>query len=167
MTVLWTPLLDVRTTTEIGRFAERYGFDSSAALQRWSVDDLEGFWRAVAEFFDLGLDAERVLGRREMPGAVWFPEARLNYAEHMVGDDPDAVAVVARSNTRDPIDTELRRTVRSGRASPGGPAAVGRRPGDRVVAYLPNLPETLIAFLATASLGAIWASAPRSSATAA
>jgi acetoacetyl-CoA synthetase len=118
VTVLWTPPPDVRETTEIGRFAERYGFGSFEALQRWSVDDLEGFWRAVADFFDLGLDAERVLGRREMPGAEWFPGARLNYASHMLGDDPDAVAVVARS----------------------------------------NIPETLVAFLATASLGAIWAS---------
>src|SRR3954454_19237827 len=158
MTVLWSPPPDVRTTTEIGRFAERYGFDSFEALQRWSVDDLEGFWRAVVEFYDLGLDAERVLGRREMPGAEWFPGARLNYAEHMFGNDPDAVAVVARSNTRGPIELtfgELRDQVARARA---GLQRLGVGRGDRVVAYLPNIPETLVAFLATASLGAIWAS---------
>ena len=158
MTVMWSPPPDVRTTTEIGRFAGRYGFDSFEALQRWSVDDLEGFWRAVAEFYDLGLDAERVLGRREMPGAEWFPGARLNYAEHMFGDDPDAVAVVARSNTRGPIELtfgELRDQVARARA---GLQRLGVGRGDRVVAYLPNIPETLVAFLATASLGAIWAS---------
>src|SRR3954451_24341117 len=158
MTVLWSPPPDVRTTTEIGRFAERYGFDSFEALQRWSVDDLEGFWRAVAEFYDLGLDAERVLGRREMPGAEWFPGARLNYAEHMFGDHPDAVAVVARSNTRGSIELTfgaLREQVARARA---GLQRLGVGRGDRVVAYLPNIPETLIAFVATASLGAIWAS---------
>ena len=158
MTVMWSPPADVFETTEIGRFAARLGFDSFEALQKWSVDDLEGFWRAVADFYDLGLDAERVLGRREMPGAEWFPGARLNYAEHMLGDDPDAVAVVARSNTRGPVELtfgELRDQVARARA---GLVRLGVGRGDRVVAYLPNIPETLVAFLATASLGAIWAS---------
>ena len=100
MTVLWSPPPDVRTTTEIGRFAERYGFDSFEALQRWSVDDLEGFWRAVGEFYDLGLDAARVLGRREMPGAEWFPGARLNYAEHMFGRRPRRAWRSSRARTR-------------------------------------------------------------------
>jgi acetoacetyl-CoA synthetase len=158
MTVLWTPPPDVFETTEIGRFAKRCGFDSFDALQRWSVSDLEGFWSAVADFYDLGLDAGRVLGRREMPGAEWFPDARLNYAEHMLRGDPAAIAVVAHSNTRDPIELsfgELRRQVARARA---GLRRLGVGRGDRVAAYLPNIPETLIAFLATASLGAIWAS---------
>ena len=162
MTVLWAPPPDVRATTEIGRFAERYGFDSFAALQRWSVGDLEGFWQAVWDFFALRAHRphERVLGSRAMPGAEWFPGARLNYAEHMLGrdDDVDAVAVVARSNTRRPVELtfgELRDQVAGARA---GLARLGVGRGDRVVAYLPNIPETLVAFLATASLGAIWAS---------
>src|SRR4051812_30230284 len=158
MTVLWSPPPDVRETTEIGRFAERYGFDSFEALRQWSVEDLEGFWRAVAEFYDLGLNTERVLGRREMPGAEWFPGARLNYAEHMFGDNDGAVAIVARSNTRGPVELtfgELRGQVARARA---GLVRLGVGRGDRVVAYLPNIPETLVAFLATASLGAIWAS---------
>ena len=158
MTVMWTPPADVFVTTEIGRFARRYGFASFDALQRWSVEDLEGFWRAVADFFGLGLDTERVLGRRDMPGAEWFPGARLNYAEHMLGDDAGAVAVVARSNTRGPIELtfgDLRDRVARARA---GLQRLGVGRGDRVAAFLPNIPETLVAFLATASLGAIWAS---------
>nr|WP_211233164.1 acetoacetate--CoA ligase [Solirubrobacter soli] len=154
--MLWTPPPDVFEATEIGRFAARNGFSSFDALQRWSVEDLEGFWRAVAEFYDLGLDAERVLGRRDMPGAEWFPGARLNYASHMLGGD--GVAVVARSNTRGPIEltfAELRDQVARART---GLRRLGVGRGDRVVAYLPNIPETLVAFLATASLGAIWAS---------
>jgi acetoacetyl-CoA synthetase len=162
MTVLWTPPPDVRETTEIGRFAERLGFDSFEALQRWSVEDLEGFWQAVWDFFELRAQTphDRVLGSREMPGAEWFPGARLNYAEHMLGRDEDLaqVAVVARSNTRGPIDLtfgELRDQVARARA---GLKRLGVGRGDRVVADLPNIPETLVAFLATASLGAIWAS---------
>jgi acetoacetyl-CoA synthetase len=162
MTVMWTPPKDVRESTQIGRFAERFGFDSYEALQRWSVEDLEGFWQAVWDFFELRAHTphERVLGARVMPGAEWFPGARINYAEHMVGRaaDLDNVAVVARSNTRGPIELtfrELREQVARARA---GLQRLGVGRGDRVVAYLPNIPETLVGFLATASLGAIWAS---------
>ena len=94
-----------------------------------------------------------------MPGAEWFPGARLNYAEHLVGteEDRDRVAVVARSQTRPPLELtfgELREQAGRVRA---GLQRLGVGPGDRVVAYMPNIPETLAAFIATASLGAIWA----------
>jgi acetoacetyl-CoA synthetase len=153
--------------TEMGRFlewlaAERgLGFGSYDELYRWSVDDLEGFWGAIWDFFGVRSHApyERVLGRREMPGAEWFPGARLNYAEHAFGTGTDtvAVAVVAHSQTRAPVELtfgELREQVARARA---GLQRLGVGRGDRVVAYLPNIPETLVAFLATASLGAIWA----------
>ena len=101
---------DVRETTEIGRFLrwlerERgLAFDGYDALHRWSVDDLEGFWSAVAEFYGVrfATPPERVLGRRDMPGE-WFPGAALNYAEHAVGtaEDADQVAVLAYSQTRE------------------------------------------------------------------
>ena len=95
-----------------------------------------------------------------MPGARWFPGATLNFAEHLLGsdDDLDANAVVSRSQTRGGVDLtfrELRDQVALARA---GLQRLGVRPGDRVVAYMPNIPETLVAFAATASLGAIWAS---------
>jgi acetoacetyl-CoA synthetase len=97
-----------------------------------------------------------------MPGAKWFPGARLNFAAHMLGrdDDLDAVAVLARSQSRDPFDLtfgELRDEVARARA---GLQRLGVGSGDRVVAYLPNIPETLVAFLAAASLGAVWATCP-------
>jgi acetoacetyl-CoA synthetase len=103
---------------------------------------------------------ETVLATDTMPGAQWFPGARLNFAEHLLGadEDADAVAVVSRSQTRDPVDLtfgELREQVARARA---GLERLGIGPGDRVVAYLPNIPETLVAFAATASVGAIWAS---------
>jgi acetoacetyl-CoA synthetase len=133
-------------------------------LRRWSIADLEGFWSAVWDFFEIRAHApyERVLGSRLMPGAEWFPGARLNYAEHAVGrdEDVDAVAVVAHSQSREPSELtfgELREQVARTRA---GLRRLGVGRGDRVVAYLPNIPETLVAFLATASLGAIWATCP-------
>ncbi len=165
--ILWEPPADLRQSTQIGRFMEfaerrcdqRFaGYDD---LWRWSVQDLEGFWGSIWDFFELRAHApfERVLASREMPGAVWFPGARLNYAEHLVGrdEDTDSVAVIAHSQTRPEFEVtfgELREQVARARA---GLQRLGVGPGDRVVAYMPNIPETLVAFIATASLGAIWA----------
>src|SRR3954452_225681 len=102
---------DVRQTTEIRGFlgwleGERgLAFDGYDGLHRWSVDDQEGFWSSIAEFFEVrfATPPERVLGRRDMPGAEWFPGATVNYAQHAVGlpEDADRVAVVAHSQTRD------------------------------------------------------------------
>jgi len=126
------------------------------------VDELEDFWASIWDFCEVRAAApyERVLGSREMPGAQWFPGARLNYAEHVFaharGGEP---AIVARSETRDDVTVtwdELRARVARAAA---GLRALGVGTGDRVVAYLPNIPETVVAFLATASLGAIWSSA--------
>ena len=168
--VLWTPPEDAVERTELGRYLRwlrrerRLDFQDYDALWRWSVTDLEGFWSSLWEFFEIRARApyEHVLGSRAMPGAEWFPGARLNFAEHMVGrdDDLDAVAVVAHSQTREPLELtfgELRAQVARARA---GLQRLGIGPGDRVVAYLPNIPETLVAFLACASLGAIWATCP-------
>jgi acetoacetyl-CoA synthetase len=165
--VLWTPPADVRATTQLGRFLDFVrdtrgkdlpGYDE---LFAWSVSDLDGFWGSVWEFFEVRSHApyQRVLGATEMPGAEWFSGARLNYAEHMVGTDDDLgeVAIVAISQTREPFEmtfVELREQVGAARA---GLQRLGVGPGDRVVAYMPNIPETLVAFLAAASLGAVWA----------
>jgi acetoacetyl-CoA synthetase len=166
--LLRPPAADVRESSAIGHFltwlerARGLRFDGYDDLHRWSVTDLDGFWSAIWEYFEVRAHApyERVLGRRDMPGAEWFPGAKLNYAEHALGraEDATAVAVVAYSQTRDPIELtwgQLREQVARARA---GLRRLGIGRGDRVVAYLPNIPETLVAFLATASLGAIWAS---------
>jgi acetoacetyl-CoA synthetase len=168
--VLWTPTAELREESELGRYlrwlrSERgLAFDGYDELWRWSVEDLEGFWGSLWDFFEIRTHApyERVLGSRAMPGAEWFPGARLNYAEHMFGRPEDAgrVAVIARSQTREPLELtfgELREQVARARA---GLKRLGVGPGDRVVAYLPNIPETLVAFLAAASLGAVWATCP-------
>ena len=135
-------------------------FTSYEALWHWSVTDLAGFWSSIWDHFGIPGSYGPVLGRPVMPGAEWFPGTALNYAEQMVGrpEDTGRVAVVARSQTRPPATLtfgELRDQVARARA---GLLRLGVGPGDRVAAYLPTIPETLIAFLATASLGAIWAS---------
>jgi acetoacetyl-CoA synthetase len=166
--ILWEPPADVRRTTEVGRYLgwlqrERgLTFQDYDALWRWSVRDLEGFWSSIWEFFDVRARCpySAVLASSRMPGAVWFPGARLNFAEHLMGqaEDADRVAVVAYSQTREKREltfADLREQVARARA---GLERLGVRPGDRVVAFMPNIPETLVAFAATASLGAIWAS---------
>ncbi len=157
MTVLWTPPDDVLETTEIGRYVRRLGrgFSSYDELWRWSVEEPEAFWASIWDFFGIRGAYDRVLSGA-MPDARWFEGARLNYVEHLLGGE--GVAVVARSQTRAEISltfAELRDQVARARA---GLLRLGVRPGDRVAGYLPNIPETLVAFAATASIGAIWAS---------
>ena len=165
--VLWRPPADVRETSELGRFLDFVratrgrdlpGYDE---LFDWSVSDLEGFWGSVWDYFGVKAHTpyDRVLGSTAMPGAEWFTGATLNYAEHMVGRDEDLgeTAVVAISQTRDRFEltfADLREQIAAARA---GLQRLGVGSGDRVVAYLPNIPETLVAFLAAASLGAVWA----------
>ena len=164
--VLRTPPDDVLDTTGIGAYvrwlARERGreFADYEELWRWSVDDLEGFWASIWDHFGVRGTYDRVLGAREMPGAEWFPGTELNYAEHMFGlpEDADELAVLARSQTRGPVDlTFAELTDRVARAR-CGLRRLGVERGDRVAGFLPNIPEALIAFLACASLGAIWAS---------
>ena len=167
---IWTPPADWRGRFEMGRYVEwlrlerGLDFPGYDELWRWSVTDIEGFWASIWDYFGVRAHTpyERVLGSREMPGAEWFPGATLNFAEHMLGrdEDLDSVAIIAHSQTRDARELtfgELREQVARARA---GLKRLGVGPGDRVVAYLPNIPETAVAFLATASLGAVWATCP-------
>jgi acetoacetyl-CoA synthetase len=164
---LWTPPADVRRVTEIGRYLDWLGsqrgqiLGNYAELWRWSVDDLDAFWSSVWDFYGVGArpPGERVLERGAMPGAEWFPGVRLNYAEHLLGTehDLDQVAVLARSQTRPDLELTFRDLREQAARARHGLQRLGVGPGDRVVAYAPNIPETLVAFIATASLGAIWA----------
>ena len=127
------------------------------ALWRWSVDDLPGFWGAIREYFEIGRgDPSVVVDDEHMPGTTWFPGISMNFAERcMRGDDADVV-ILGVSQTRDDIQMtrgELRDAVARARA---GLVRLGVGRGDRVAAWLPSAPETVVALLATASLGAIW-----------
>ncbi|WP_127499595.1 acetoacetate--CoA ligase [Actinoplanes solisilvae] len=168
-TVLWQPPADIRETSRVGHYMswlrrERgIEADDYAALWQWSVDDLPAFWQSIWDYFEViaHTPATAVLPDASMPGARWFPGATLNYAEHvlrMPGLADDDAVVLAHSQTRAPVRltaAELREQVRRVRA---GLKARGVGPGDRVAAYAPNIPETYVLMLATASLGAIFSS---------
>ena len=134
-------------------------FADYEALWRWSVTDLEGFWSAIWHFFEIraSVPYERVLGRRSMPGAEWFPGARLNVADHAFRHATDARPAIVAGNEagalREVSWRDLERQVASLAASL---RALGVAPGDRVVAILPNIPQAVVAFLACASVGAVW-----------
>ena len=164
--VLWQPPADVGERSRIGRYlrwldAERgLSFDGYDALWRWSVTDLDAFWRSIWDHFQLdsATPVSTALADAGMPGARWFPGVELNYAAHALRSEPDGPALIARSQSRAGVELsmpELRDQVGRCRA---GLARLGVGRGDRVAAYLPNIPETIVAFLATASLGAVWSS---------
>jgi len=165
--LLWTPDEQLRTGSRLAEFArfvaDRHGapVEDYAALWQWSVEHLEDFWAAVWEFFDVqpSTPYEQVLVGRTMPGARWFPGARLNFAEHLLrqgedrGDQPAVVGVLEDGSARQLTWDQLRDEVARAAA---GLRRLGVGPGDRVVGYLPNVPEAIVAFLATASIGAVW-----------
>jgi acetoacetyl-CoA synthetase len=158
-TLLWEPPAGMVERAVMTRYMSERGVGSYDDLWRWSVEDLEGFWGSIWEFFGVDGGYERVLASDTMPGAIWFPGAQVNYAEHLFrGKDPDAVAVVHASELREQAELtwgELREQVAR---IAGGLRALGVERGDRVAAYMPNIPEAVAAFLATASIGAVWSS---------
>jgi acetoacetyl-CoA synthetase len=165
--LLWEPTAEQRQAAAITRYMAWLGesrglrFDSYEALRRWSVEDLAGFWSSIWDFFDVraSTPAERGLGSREMPGAEWFPGAELNYAEHILRAAHElGPAVIHSSELRELAEISWEELAGDVARCAAGLRALGVGRGDRVVAYLPNIPEALIAFLACASLGAIWSS---------
>jgi acetoacetyl-CoA synthetase len=133
------------------------GFRDYHELWAWSVGDLDSFWSSIWQYFEVDGSYERVLGRHEMPGAEWFPGAELSYAAHVFrGRADDEVAIVAASELRPQVELtwgELRSLTA---AVAAGLRARGVGRGDRVAGYLPNVPEAVAAFLACASIGAVW-----------
>jgi acetoacetyl-CoA synthetase len=165
--VLWSPPADIRERSQVGRYLawleEVHGrrFDTYQQLWQWSVDDLPGFWSSVWGWSDLGpeLAADEVLASRAMPGATWLPSRRLSYAATALARLADLeTAIISVSQTRATMSLSGSEVVAQVRRARAGLRRLGVGPGDRVVAYLPNITETIVAFLATASLGAIWAS---------
>lgn len=158
----WVPTdedIEGAQVTAFARFAEqRTGktFADYQALWRWSVEDVEGFWGALWDYFELG-EHSGVLEGSEMPGVTWFPGTTLNYVDQVVRQArTDRPAIIHVSE--DGPDREVSWADLLGRAAAFAEKlrAVGVGPGDRVVGYLPNIPETVIAFLATAGVGAVW-----------
>lgn len=168
-TALWTPdatrIAEARITDYQRWLQAEKGlvFDSYPALWEWSVEHIEDFYQTMWEYFDVqhSTPYKQVLDSHRMPGAKWFEGARLNLAEQVFRfhqDEPQRPAILSRSEIRD-LRTlswgELRARIAS---VAQGLRQLGVGPGDRVVAYLPNLPETIVAFFAVCSIGAIWSS---------
>jgi acetoacetyl-CoA synthetase len=165
--VVWRPTPAHEQSSNVGRFLrwlerERgLSFDGYDDLWRWSVDALEDFWGAVWQFYDVSTSAAyfSVLNSRAMPGARWFEGARLNYAEAILTraplDRPALITVAEGRPAREISRAELRGQV-------GALAAalrdLGVGQGDRVAAYLPNIPEAVVGLLAAASIEAVWTS---------
>jgi acetoacetyl-CoA synthetase len=166
---LWEPSDEWVARTTLTRYSDWLGserglsFGSYEELWQWSVDDVEGFWSSIVEFFDVRFSegGDTVLGDRSMPGAEWFPGAWVSYAERVFrGKDDDAVAILHRSEVRPELAEWTWGRLRSETARvAAGLRALGVSEGDRVVAYMPNIPETVACFLACASIGAVWSSA--------
>jgi len=165
--VLWQPSEAFARRTRMRAYmrwlaAER-GVETATyeELWRWSVGDLDGFWSSIADHFEVAFHEppSAVLGDRAMPGAQWFQGATLSYPEHILRGRDDAAIAIRHASERRPLAAmtwgELRRDAARIQA---GLRALGVGRGDRVAAYMPNIPETIAAFLAVAGLGAIWSS---------
>jgi acetoacetyl-CoA synthetase len=163
---LWRPTPDVVEAANVTRFMRHLAQERGVRvadygeLWTWSVTELEDFWAAVWEFYevDASQPPRTVLPDRHMPGARWFEGARLSYPEHVLrfADDDRTAIVRVREDARDEAITwrDLRGMVG---AFAAGLRELGVGPGDRVTAYMPNVPEAVIAMLAVTSLGAVWA----------
>ena len=164
--ILWQPAPSRVANARLTRFAQAARAFGCAGVSQddlwnWSVERPADFWRLVWSECGVvgdGPGADILLDAHLMPGARWFPQARLNYAENLLsGEDSDEVLVFREEGGR---TARLTRAGLRGRvaAAAAALAADGVGPGDRVAGFLPNVPETVIAMLATASLGAVWTS---------
>ena len=166
--MLWRPSPERIAGANLTRFAalvrERHGVDAGdyATLHRWSIENRAAFWSMVWEYG--GVTGERgdgpvLVGGDRMPGAKWFPDARLNFAENLLRRRDDATAVLFRGEDRVRRSLSFRELHDAVSVLAQALRAAGVAKGDRVAGYLPNMPEAVVAMLATASIGAIWSSA--------
>lgn len=166
-TPVWSPTHDDLAGTRLGAFQLWLGSQRGlylcdyGSLWHWSVTDLEGFWSAVWEFFEVGPPGayEAVLTGEHVAGAVWFAGAELNFAEYLLRQGGLGDVAVIGVGEEGASVTMTRAGLRAAVASfAGALTRLGVGTGDRVVGYLPNIPEAVVAFLAAASLGAVWSS---------
>jgi len=165
--LLWEPTQDIKAQANITRYmdwlkAERgLTFDDYPSLWQWSVTEIEDFWESLWSFFQIKASKSysNILSERKMPGAQWFSGAELNYAEHVfrnISSDSPALMFQSEIQTLKEISwDELYRSVSSVALALRN---MGVQRGDRVVSYMPNIPQTIMAFLACASIGAVWSS---------
>lgn len=165
--IIWEPTQNQIEQTELTRYTnwlknnKGLEFRDYQELWKWSVDELEEFWASIWEFNEVVATRkyDRVLADRLMPGTKWFEGSRLNYAENVLTNEQnDKLAIFFRSEHIEKQEINWRELKQKVAAVAHSLRKLGVKSGDRVVAYMPNIPETVIAFLATASIGAIWSS---------
>ncbi|MDR0781045.1 MAG: AMP-binding protein, partial [Pseudomonadales bacterium] len=165
--VLWQPSQAWVENTNVHHFRRwlqqrrQREFTDLHALYRWSVAEIDEFWGALWDFFQIQASTPptQVLGRREMPGAQWFPGARLNYAEHILRHERPGHSALLYCSEQSPLQAmDWREFGAMVRKLATRLRELGVKPGDRVAAYMSNTPEAVIALLATSSIGAIWSS---------
>ena len=157
--LLWEPGEDSLTDSKMARFMRERGYEDYHELWKWSVEDLEGFWRAIWDEYEVGPAPDNVLGDATMPHAEWFPGVELNYAEYLLSRArPGETAIVHATESSPLAELSWDELTDAVARCAAGLRRLGVGKGDRVAAYMPNVPETVIAFLATASIGAIWSS---------
>lgn len=169
--LLWTPRPESVAASNLQRYLdwlarhrgkELSGYDE---LWRWSVADLEGFWASIWERFGVQSSTPyaRVLSGREMPGARWFERSEVNYAEHLLRHEaraaPDEIVFLHTSERRPLAGMTWHELGRQVRIVATQLRALGIVPGDRIVSYMPNVPETAVAMIAATAVGAVWSSA--------
>lgn len=166
--VLWSPDASSWSDTEIGRYVSwlehrlERRFDSYESLWEWSVEEVATFWSTVWEYFEIGdpVADHDVLDRHSMPGVHWFAGQQVNYAARVLARQDSHPAVVSISETRARVEISYAELADAVSRVAGGLQELGISEGDRVVGYLPNTVEAVVAFLACASLGAVWSSCP-------
>ncbi|MEM7408502.1 MAG: AMP-binding protein, partial [Pseudomonadota bacterium] len=163
----WTPSAAFSEATELARYmrwldSERgLHFADYDALHQWSITELGAFWESIWDFFKVESPTPRgpALVESKMPGATWFPGAQINYARRLIeaGADDD-IAVEHYSEVREPGALTWGQLRRQTRDLAYTLTQLGVEPGDRVAAYLPNIPEALTGLIATTGVGALWSS---------
>ncbi|MGQ0528343.1 MAG: acetyl-coenzyme A synthetase N-terminal domain-containing protein, partial [Panacagrimonas sp.] len=169
--LLWTPRPEFAEQSEIAKFMrwlaqERaLNFADYEALRQWSVSDIEAFWAAIWDYFKIDSDTAptQVLDTRAMPGAKWFVGSRVNYAEHLLRYEAQAeageIAIHHLAENRPLASMSWQELGGSVRKLATRLRDLGIQPGDRIVSYMPNVPETTIAMIASIAVGAVWSSA--------
>ena len=165
--ILWEPSPEWLANSSLTAFLNwlkqerNLEFPDRHSLWRWSVENLDDFWQATWDYFKIESSSPHtsVLGRREMPGAQWFPGARLNYAQHVLRQEkPDSDALYYANETTPVTGLPWSKFANDVRILATQLRALGVKPGDRVSGFLPNIPEAAVSLVATASIGATWTS---------
>src|SRR5699024_8489231 len=167
-TLLWEPDENWKQQSNLYHYMKwlkkykNLNFQDYHSLWKWSVDELEVCWSSLWEYFEIQSDQpyQTVLTSHNMPGTKWFPEATINYTEHIFRKREDKKpSLIPASENRETTASTWKQRYQETAALQHTMEKIGVPKGDRVVAYAANTYETIVAFLATASLGAIWSSA--------